>query len=171
MSIFRFAITALLFSTNTVLAQTTIDTAFAVPIGGINQWINISTKDASRPLLLFLNGGPGESAMGARDYFTGKLQERFIVVLWDQRESGKTLQLNVSPQPLTVDRYLKDTHELITWLLRRFKRPRLYLVGFSWGTVLGIETAQQYPSLLYAYTGVSQLVYQVKSEQRLLQRL
>jgi pimeloyl-ACP methyl ester carboxylesterase len=109
--------------------------------------------------------------MGARDYFTNKLQERFVVVLWDQRESGKTLQLNASPQPLTVDQYLKDTHELITWLLHRFKRPRLYLVGFSWGTVLGIKMAQQYPDLLYAYIGVSQLVHQAKSEQLLLQRL
>jgi pimeloyl-ACP methyl ester carboxylesterase len=168
---FRFAITALLFSANTVLAQTSIDTALAVPIGGINQWINISAKDASQPLLLFLNGGPGESAMGARDYFTKKLQDRFVVVLWDQRESGKTLQLNASPQPLTVDRYVQDTHELITWLLRRFKHRKLYLVGFSWGTVLGIKTVQQYPNLLYAYVGVSQLVYQLKSEQLLLQRL
>jgi pimeloyl-ACP methyl ester carboxylesterase len=168
---FKFAIAALLFSMNTVLAQTSIDTALAVPIGGIKQWINISTRDNTKPLLLFLNGGPGETAMGARDYFTNKLQERFVVVLWDQRESGKTLQLNPSPQPLTVARYQQDTHELINYLLHRFKRPKLYLVGFSWGTVLGIKMAQQYPNLLYAYIGVSQLVHQTKSEQLLLQKL
>jgi pimeloyl-ACP methyl ester carboxylesterase len=70
-----------------------------------------------------------------------------------------------------VDRYQRDTHELIVYLLHRFKRPKLYLVGFSWGTVLGIKMAQQYPDLLYAYVAVSQLVYQVKSERMLLQRL
>jgi len=143
----------------------------AVNIGGIKQWINISAKDSSKPLLLFLGGGPGESNMDSKDYFTKKLQEQFVVVIWDQRESGKTLQLNASPKPLTVDRYQQDTHELITYLLHKFSRPKLYLVGFSWGTVLGIKMAQQYPNLLYAYVAVSQLVYQQKSEQMLLQRL
>jgi pimeloyl-ACP methyl ester carboxylesterase len=109
--------------------------------------------------------------MDNKDYFTKKLQEQFVVVIWDQRESGKTRQLNASPQPLTVDKYQQDTHELISYLLHRFKRPKLYLVGFSWGTVLGIKMARQYPSLLYAYIAVSQLVHQVKSEQLLLQRL
>jgi pimeloyl-ACP methyl ester carboxylesterase len=170
MRILKFAIIILFFS-NSAFAQTSIDTSMAVNIGGIKQWINISTKDASKPLLLFLGGGPGESNIAAKDYFTGKLQEHFVVVLWDQRESGKTRQLNPSPQPLTVDRYQQDTHELIIYLLHRFKRPKLYLVGFSWGTVLGIKTAQQYPNLLYAYIAVSQLVHQVKSERMLLQRL
>jgi pimeloyl-ACP methyl ester carboxylesterase len=167
---YGFAFIIMLFAKNAV-AQTSIDTSMAVPIGGIQQWVNISTKDTSTPLLLYLGGGPGESNMGARDYFTAKLQERFIVVLWDQRESGKTRELNPSPLPLTVNRYQQDTHELIIYLLRRFHRPKLYLVGFSWGTVLGIKMAQQYPHLLYAYIAVSQLVHQEKSEQLLLQRL
>lgn len=168
--VLAFTLMLSLLQTHNVFAQTQIDTSMAATIGGIKQWINISTKDASKPLLLFLNGGPGESAMGARDYFTNKLQERFVVVLWDQRECGKTLELNKSPQALTVDRYAQDTHELIAYLLHRFKRPKLYLVGFSWGTVLGLITAQQHPDLLYAYIGVSQLVYQVRSEQIMLQR-
>ena len=171
MRFFRFTLTLILFFTNSVFAQTSIDTSMAVNIGGIKQWINISTKDTSKPLLLFLNGGPGESAMDNKDYFTKKLQEQFVVVIWDQRESGKTRQLNASPQPLTVDKYQQDTHELITYLLHRFKRPKLYLVGFSWGTVLGIKMVRQYPNLLYAYIAVSQLVHQVKSEQMLLKRL
>ena len=161
----------ILFLSNSVFGQTSIDTSMAVSIGGIKQWINISAKDASKPLLLFLGGGPGESNIAGKDYFTKELQERFVVVIWDQRESGKTRQLNASPQPLTVDRYQQDTHELIIYLLHRFRHPKLYLVGFSWGTVLGIKMAQQYPNQLYAYIAVSQLVHQVKSEQLLLQKL
>ena len=171
MRFFRFSIILILFCTKSAFAQTSIDTSMAVNIGGIKQWINISTKDTSKPLLLFLGGGPGESYIAYKDYFTKKLQEQFTVVIWDQRESGKTLQLNTSPVPLTVDRFTQDTHELITYLLQRFHRPKLYLVGFSWGTVLGLKMAQQYPNLLYAYVAVSQMVYQEKSEQMLLQRL
>jgi pimeloyl-ACP methyl ester carboxylesterase len=161
----------ILLCTKSAFAQTSIDTSMAVHIGGIKQWINISTKDTSKPLLLFLGGGPGESYIAYKDYFTKKLQEHFTVVIWDQRESGKTLQLNASPVPLTVDRFTQDTHELITYLLQRFHRPKLYLVGFSWGTVLGLKMAQQYPTLLYAYVAVSQMVNQDKSEQMLLQWL
>lgn len=171
MRFFRFSVILILFCTKSAFAQTSIDTSMAVNIGGIKQWINISTKDTSKPLLLFLGGGPGESYIAYKDYFTKKLQEQFTVVIWDQRESGKTLQLNTSPVPLTVDRFTQDTHELITYLLQRFHRPKLYLVGFSWGTVLGLKMAQQYPNLLYAYVAVSQMVYQEKSEQMLLQRL
>ena len=167
---FTFSLLLILFSAKNSFAQTSTDTSMAVPIGGIKQWINISAKDTSKPLLLFVGGGPGDTYMGSKNYFTRQLQEQFVVVIWDQRESGKTRELNVSLQPLTVERYLQDTHELITWLLHRFHRPKLYLVGFSWGTVLGIEMAQQYPGLLYAYVSVSQMVYQVKSEQLLLQR-
>jgi pimeloyl-ACP methyl ester carboxylesterase len=171
MRFLKFTIILNLFFTNSAFAQISMDTSMAVNIGGIKQWINISTKDASKPLLLFLGGGPGESNIGGKDYFTKKLQEHFVVVMWDQRGSGKTRQLNASPQPLTVVRYQQDTHELVTYLLHRFKRPKLYLVGFSWGTVLGIKMARQYPNLLYAYVAVSQLVHQVKSERMLLQRL
>ncbi|WP_348811305.1 alpha/beta fold hydrolase [Flavobacterium maritimum] len=171
MRFFKFFIILIIFYSGRVFAQTAIDTSMAVNIGGIKQWINISTKDASKPLLLFLSGGPGESDMEYKDYFTKKLREQFVVVIWDQRESGKTVQLNASPELLTIERYQQDTHELITYLLHRFNRPKLYLVGFSWGTVLGIKMAHQYPALLYAYVAVSQLVNQNKSEQLLLQRL
>jgi len=170
MQFFKLFIILIIFYPGRVFAQTPIDTSMAVKIGGIKQWINISTNDTSKPLLLFLSGGPGESSMDYKDDFTKKLQEQFVVVNWDQRESGKTLQLNASPEPLTVERYQQDTHELITYLLHHFNRPKLYLVGFSWGTVLGIKMAQQYPTLLYAYIAVSQLVNQNKSEQLLLQR-
>lgn len=171
MRFFRFVIILSLFFTKSAYAQTSLDTSMAVSIGGIKQWINISAKDTSKPVLLFLGGGPGESYIDYKDYFTKKLQEHFTVVIWDQRESGKTLQLNVSPVPLTVDRFQQDTHELIAYLLHHFNRPKLYLVGFSWGTVLGIKIAQQYPNLLYAYIAVSQLVHQEKSEEMLLQKL
>lgn len=171
MRFFRFSVILILFCTKSAFAQTSIDTSMAVNIGGIKQWINISAKDTSTPLLLFLGGGPGESYIDGKDYFTKKLQEHFTVVIWDQRESGKTLQLNPSPVPLTVERFTQDTHELINYLLQRFHRPKLYLVGFSWGTVLGLKMAHQYPNLLYAYVAVSQMVDQEKSEQLLLQRL
>ncbi|MEJ0055520.1 MAG: hypothetical protein WDN75_07610 [Bacteroidota bacterium] len=61
----------------------------AINIGGIKQWISIKGTDSKDPVLLFLHGGPGNSAMGYADKFTGELQKHFVVIQWDQRESGE----------------------------------------------------------------------------------
>src|ERR1700685_337026 len=80
-------------------AQKAIDTTETLLIGGISQYITLKGADDAKPLLLFLAGGPGSSVIQTADHFTGKLQKEFVVVQWDQRETGKTLQLNGSKTP------------------------------------------------------------------------
>ena len=102
--------------------------------------------------------------MGYSDKFTSELQKKFVVVQWDQRETGETLKLNPSPIPLTLTLFENDTHELIDTLLHRFHQPKLYLAGHSWGTVLGFYIAGKYPHLLYAYLPISPVINQRESE-------
>jgi len=118
--------------------------------------------------LLFLHGGPGNSVIHYAEKFTHKLQEHFIVVQWDQRNAGKTLALNMSPAPLTIDLFERDTHQIIDSLLKRFHQPKLYLVGHSWGTFLGFYMAKNYPELLYAYIPICPMVNQQESERIIL---
>jgi pimeloyl-ACP methyl ester carboxylesterase len=165
------AITLILLYISPLTAQTSINKNETLTIGGIKQFIHIKGKDISKPLLLFLHGGPGGSVMGYADKFTGKLQEHFIVVQWDQRETGKTKQLNASPVPLTVSVFQNDTRELIDSLLKKFHQPKLFLVGHSWGTFLGFYIAKQYPHLLYAYIPISPMIHQEESERIILQRM
>ena len=114
--------------------------------------------------MLFLHGGPGNSVIHYAEKFTHKLQEHFIVVQWDQRNAGKTLTLNKSPEPLTIDLFESDTHQIIDSLLKRFHQPKLYLVGHSWGTFLGFYMAKNYPELLYAYIPICPMINQQESE-------
>lgn len=144
--------------------QSPIDAREEVQIGGIRQYITIQGKDNTLPLLLFLHGGPGGSVMSYADRFTDQLREHFIVVQWDQRETGKTLELNPSPVPLTLEVFRKDTHEMIELLLARFGQERLYLVGHSWGTSLGFYIARAYPKLLCAYIAIGPMINQQESE-------
>ena len=52
-------------------------------IGGIKQFIDIKTDDTSKPVLLFLSGGPGSSMIRNADAFTQLLKTRFTIVQWD----------------------------------------------------------------------------------------
>lgn len=103
--------------------------------------------------------------------FTDKLQKHFIVVQWDQRETGKTLALNPSPEPLTFKLFEEDTRQLIDSLLTRFRHQKLFLAGHSWGTALGFYIAANYPEKLYAYLAVSPMINQLESERMLLQMM
>lgn len=149
---------------NQAFGQEKIDTAHIVTIGGIKQYIRIKGKDLSKPLLLFLHGGPGASLMQKADLVSGKLQQQFVVVHWDQRETGETQRLNKTTQPLTLQLFYNDTHDLIDTLLRRFQKPKLYLIGYSWGSGPGFYIADKYPELLYAYIAVSPVINQLESD-------
>ena len=135
-----------------------------VEIGGIKQWISIKGTNIHDPILLFLHGGPGNSAAGYADRFTGDLQKHFVVVQWDQRESGKTAKLNPSKAPLTVELMLNDAVEVINYLRTRFSCKKIYLMGHSWGGFLGLKVATTHPELLEGYFAVSPMVNQLESE-------
>jgi len=90
------------------------------------------------------------------------------VIQWDQREAGRTLTLNRSPQPLTTTLFKNDTRELIDTLLKRFNQPKLFLAGHSWGSYLGFHIAIKYPHLLHAYIPICPMVNQLESERIIL---
>lgn len=141
-----------------------------VSVGNIKQVVSYSGgKDL--PLILFLHGGPSSSRMKQAEVFSNVLQKHFLVVQWDQRETGRTLALNKSSVPITLKLMENDTYELTKLLLKKFNHKKLYLVGESWGTVLGFKMAEKHPELLNAYIAFSPVVNQTKSEQILLEKL
>ena len=148
-----------------------IHSSEAVEIGGIKQWVSIKGDHPSDPVLLFLHGGPGNAAMGYAGRFTGELQKHFVVVQWDQRESGTTAKLNGTNRPLTIELMEQDAVEMINYLRSRFSQNKIYLMGHSWGGFLGLAVAAHHPELLEAYFAVSPMVYQVESERLSLQWL
>ena len=159
-----FLLFAVFITARVLYAQTAVDSKEEILINGIKQVITIQTRDTSLPLLLFLHGGPGGSVMDYSDKFTHRLQEHFVVVQWDQRETGQTLLLNGSPVPLTLAIFHRDTETIIGYLLKRYNREKLYLVAHSWGTVLGFHIARTHPELLYAYIPIGPMINQLESE-------
>lgn len=148
-----------------------IDTTEVLKIGGIKQFIKVQGADQTKPLLLFLHGGPGSSLIPVADTFTAQLKQHFVVVQWDQRETGETLKLNHSPDELSLGLFQRDTEELIQYLLQKFNRKKLFLVSHSFGSMLGFNIADKHPELLYAYIPISGIVDQRKSERLTMELL
>jgi len=150
------------------LAAKPIRVAETVPIGGIRQWITIRSVSDSLPVLLFLHGGPGNSVMSYADKFTKDLQKHFVLVHWDQRESGKTASINSSPKELTVALMEQDASEMVDYLRKRFGKEKIYVAGHSWGGFLALRVAALHPEWLAACVAAAPMVDQWESEQQTL---
>ena len=132
-----------------------------VKIGGVDQWILIRGWDRTKPILLFIHGGPGFSEMPFA-YVNAALEKDFVVVQWDQRGAGKSY--SGSHDPLNVEQFVSDTAELSDLLLQRFAAQKLFLVGHSWGSLVGALTAARHPDKFFAYIGISQFADAPESE-------
>jgi pimeloyl-ACP methyl ester carboxylesterase len=113
----------------------------------------------TNPLLLILAGGPGGSELGWFRTHNAALEEHFTVVHWEQRGAGKSFPLLITDRRrMTPAQYVADGLELTGQLRQRFAQDRIYLLGHSWGTFLGVWMAQRRPEWFAAYVGVGQMV-------------
>ena len=101
-----------------------------VPLNGRKEWISIRGWDKDKPILLFLAGGPGGTQMAAARYELAELEKHYVVVGWDQPGSGKSYDA-VPIDQITAETYLEDAHALTEYLLTRFGKEKIYLVGES----------------------------------------
>lgn len=145
--------------------QSSVSELKELDIGGMKQWILIRGNDVSNPVLLWLHGGPGSAQMPIAQYFNKDLEKEFVVVHWDQRGAGKSNPSNFDESTMTFEQYLADGHELTNYLKEKFHQEKIYLVGHSWGTKVGITLVCDYPEDYYAYVGVSQLVSNLRSQE------
>jgi pimeloyl-ACP methyl ester carboxylesterase len=135
----------------------------AVELNGRKQWISIRSWDKNKPVLLFLAGGPGGTQMAAVRHELAELEKRFVIVNWDQPGSGKSYFAEKT-ENITVDTYVQDGHALTEYLKGRFSQEKIYLVGESWGSALGIFLVDRYPESYHALIGTGQMVDFVQTE-------
>jgi pimeloyl-ACP methyl ester carboxylesterase len=133
-----------------------------VDINGLQQGMFIKSKNAANPVLLYLHGGMPDYFL-TQKYPTG-LEDYFTVVWWEQRGSGLSYSSSIPPETMTLNQMISDTKEVTNYLRRRFKKEKIYLMGHSGGTFIGIQVAAQAPELYYAYLGVAQMSNQLESE-------
>jgi pimeloyl-ACP methyl ester carboxylesterase len=130
-----------------------------VPIGGIQQYLEIGGDAHDHPILLYLHGGPGGTSLPA--VMAWKPWERhFTVVHWDQRGASRTFYKNGAEGcgHLTIERMVSDGLEVAEFLIAHLRKPKILLVGHSWGSALGVLMLHRRPELFSAFVGTGQFV-------------
>jgi pimeloyl-ACP methyl ester carboxylesterase len=136
-----------------------------VRLGGVDQWVIIRGRSTQNPLLLFLSGGPGGSEIGWLRHYNAALEDSFTVVIWEQRGTGKSASLVFADYGrLTPEQYTADGLELTGSLRQRFGQDKIYLMGKSWGTMLGVWMVQQRPEWFAAFIGSGQMTNPVQDD-------
>ncbi|MBX2924350.1 MAG: alpha/beta hydrolase [Chitinophagaceae bacterium] len=141
-----------------------IDSRERPVLGGVPQQIFLRGKDSTSPILLILHGGPGFSEFAYFRSFNRELENKFVVVNWDQRGTHLSYNDSIEEKSMTFDQIVSDAHELIGNLKMRFGKNKIFLLAHSAGTITGVKYALRYPEDLYAYIGVGQVVNGMKNE-------
>jgi pimeloyl-ACP methyl ester carboxylesterase len=133
-----------------------------IELNGAKQGMFITRSAPALPVLLYLHGGMPDYFL-TKKYPTG-LDQLFTMVWWEQRGSGISYQPKAPRESITVEQLIEDTLTLSGYLRRRFDQQKIYLMGHSGGTFIGIQAAARAPDLFHAYIGVAQISDQLMSE-------
>lgn len=136
-----------------------------VVINDVEMGMIIKSKDLTRPVLLFIHGGPGMPEYWLNESHPAHLEELFTVVWLDQRGAGLSYNSKIPAETMTTAQMVADTIAITNYLRQRFRQNKIYLMAHSFGTYIGIQAAAQAPQLYHAYIGVAQVSNYDRSEE------
>lgn len=136
-----------------------IDSLYDITLNGCQQKMLVQSNNTENPILLYLHGGPGSSIMLRSHVFSDRLKDHFIFVNWDQRGTALSYHEGMDTTMISEDQIREDALELINYLLAKYHQKKVYLIGHSFGSVIGLQLVANHPELFYAYIGVGQVAY------------
>ena len=140
-----------------------VDFKKKIPVNGAMQKIHVISNDISLPVLLFLHGGPGVVNRHSVIADNKDLLDSFTIATWDQRGTGGSYK-GVDHNALTIDQLVEDANEVVNFLCEEFNKEKVFVIGGSWGSLLGIRLAYAHPEHLAAFVGFGQFVDGAKNE-------
>ncbi len=130
-----------------------------IEAGGHRLGVLIRGVDRTAPVLLFVPGAPGGSELGAARQHFAELEKRFVVVTLDRRGGGSSYPALDPTATVNLDSAVADVVAVTEALRRRFHHDKIYLLGHSGGSILGVLAVQRRPELYRAYIGTGQAVH------------
>lgn len=159
-------IIALFFPTWTshIKGDNSISALEQVEINGSSHEIMIRGNDKGNPVIIFVHGGPGCSEIPYAEKYQDLLENKFTVVNYDQRASGKSYHFFEDYSNLSSDLLVEDLLAMTDYISERLGKEKVILIGHSYGTYIGTQAAHKAPEKYEAYIGIGQISNQVESE-------
>lgn len=124
----------------------------------------IQSVNPANLVLLFLYGGPGMPEFFLNTTHPTGLEQDFTVLWWDQRGAGLSWDPDIPLASMTIRQMIAASIAVTDHLRRRFRQDKIYLLGHSWGSFLGIQVAATAPERFHAYIGMGQVSHQLRTE-------
>ncbi len=134
------------------------DTLMDVELNKSFQKVLIQSKDLNNPIMLWLHGGPGGTAMFSSYYYTKSLMNHYTIVNWDQRGAGLSYREDIDTTSISEEQIILDALELTKYLIKKYNKEKIFILGHSFGSVIGMHLAERYPEYYKAYIGMGQVV-------------
>jgi pimeloyl-ACP methyl ester carboxylesterase len=87
-----------------------------VTLGGQEQHIIVRGVDTTKPVILFLHGGPGSPEVAFIKHFNPHIEKEYVMVYWEQRGAGKSFSKSIPPLSMNLEQMISDTRELSEYL-------------------------------------------------------
>lgn len=147
------------------------DKLYEININGFDMFYSVKTDDLNKPLLLFLHGGPGGGNISLSSILEKKttLTKDFTIIQYDQRGAGLSYHESMTKNDLSLEYLLDDTTKFIDYLLKKYNKKKLLIVGHSFGTILGLKLCKLMPKKLLGYVSIAQLLHPLEGELKCLQ--
>ncbi|MEY9978706.1 alpha/beta fold hydrolase [Lysinibacillus sp. RC79] len=130
-----------------------------INVNGDKQYILVEGKDKEKPFCLFLHGGPGSPfpyGVSARTLYP-EITENCVAVYYDQRGSGKSFNKKLTNTTMTLSHFTEDANIIVDYIREHYQQEKIFVIGQSFGTVIGTQLVSNYPEKFHAYLGISQL--------------
>ena len=134
-----------------------IDIKEKVTLNGLPQTIHIKGNNENNPVLLFLHGGPGMTNRHSVMAMNDDLLDDFTIVAWDQRGTAGSYK-GAKEEDLTIDQLTEDANSLVDYLCERFNKRKIFVIGGSWGSLLGTWLLKKHPEKIAAFVGFGMFV-------------
>lgn len=139
----------------------------------------VSNKNSDLPILIYIHGGPGVPDRFFLEYFKTintdfanfNLDNYFQVFYVELYGGGKSFSWRkIVKNKINYDFQTQDIIDLAEKLYKKTGK-KIYILGHSWGSIIGLNCVQKQPHLFEKYIGVGQIFDYVNMEKITFYRL